>query len=78
MYPSTRVKYLCVKINENLTLQHHVNDLSAKLNGAFVPLFRIRKFIYDETVRFVYFIFESSLYCYYFYGIKSLVSLIVL
>ena len=75
MYPSTRVKYLGVKINENFTLQHHVNDRSANLNKAFAPLSRFKKFAHDETVIYVYFIFESNLYCYSFYELKMLVLL---
>ena len=78
MYPSARVKYLGVKIDANFTLQYHVNDLSPKLNKAFAPLFRIRKFVHDETVRSIYFIFESNLYCYSFYGLKMLVLFIFL
>ena len=32
LYPTESVKYLGVKIDANLTWQHHVNDLSIKLN----------------------------------------------
>ena len=34
LYPTERVKYLHVKIDTNLTWQHHVSDLSIKLNRA--------------------------------------------
>ena len=32
LYPTERVKYLRVKMDTNLTWQHHVSDLSIKLN----------------------------------------------
>ena len=31
LYPTESVKYLGVKIDTNLTWQHHVNDISIKL-----------------------------------------------
>ena len=34
LYPSESVKYLGVKIDTNLNWEHHVNDLSIKLNRA--------------------------------------------
>ena len=34
LYPTESVKYLSVKIDTNLTWQHHVNNLSMKLNRA--------------------------------------------
>ena len=43
LYPTENVKYLDVKIDANLTWQHHVNDLSIKLNRANALLFKIRK-----------------------------------
>ena len=58
-------KYLGVKINTNLTCQHHVNDLSIKLNRANALLFKIRKYISPKILRSIYFaIFDSYLsYC---------------
>ena len=41
-YPTESVKYLGVNIDISLTWQHHVNDLSIKLNRANVLLFKIR------------------------------------
>ena len=32
LYPTESVKYMGVKIDANLTWQHHVDDLSIKLN----------------------------------------------
>ena len=43
LYPAESVKYLGVKIDANLSLQCQVNDLSIKLNGANVLLFKITK-----------------------------------
>ena len=39
LYPTKSVKYLDVKIDSNLTWQHHANDLSIKLNRAKALLF---------------------------------------
>ena len=48
-----------------LKWQHHINDLSVKLNRANALLFKIRKFVNDKILKFIYFaIFESHLnYC---------------
>ena len=45
LYPTESVKYLGVKIDANLTWQHHINDLSIKLNRANALLFKIRKYV---------------------------------
>ena len=45
LYPTVSVKYLGVKIDTNLTWQHHVNDHSIKLNRANALLFKIRKHV---------------------------------
>ena len=39
LYPTENVKYLVVKIYANLNWEHHVNDLSIKLNRANALLF---------------------------------------
>ena len=44
-YPTESVKYLGVKIDANLTWQHHVNDFSIKLNRADALLFKMRKYV---------------------------------
>ena len=66
LYPTESVKYLGVKIDANLTWQHHVNDLSTKLNRANALLFKMRKYVSLKIVRSIYFaIFDSYLsYCY--------------
>ena len=45
LYPTESVKYLSVKIDTNLTWQHHVNDLSIKLNRADALLFKMKKYV---------------------------------
>ena len=45
LYPTESVKYLGVKIDANLTWQHHVIDLSIKLNRANAFLFKMRKYV---------------------------------
>ena len=65
LYPTKNVKYLGVKIDANLTWQHHVNDLSIKLNRANALLFKMRKYVSLKILRSIYFaIFDSYLsYC---------------
>ena len=64
------VKKLGVKIDTNLLWQHHVNDLSIKLNRANAVLFKIRKYVSSKTSRSICFaIFDSyfsysSIFCY--------------
>ena len=65
LYPTESIKYLGVKIDTNLTWQHHVNDFSFKLNRAKALLFKIRKYVIPKILRSIYFaIFDSHLsYC---------------
>ena len=65
LYPTESVKYLGVKINANLTWQHHVNDLSIKLNRANALFLKIRKYVSLKILRSIYFaVFDSYLsYC---------------
>ena len=65
LYPSESVKYLGVKIDTNLNWEHHVNDLSIKLNRANTLLFKMRKYVSLKILRSIYFaIFDSYLsYC---------------
>ena len=51
--PTASVKYLDVKIDQNLTWQHHINDLSDKLHWANTLLFKIRKFADNKILRFI-------------------------
>ena len=43
LYPTESVKI--VKIDTNLNWEHHVNDLSIKLNRANALLFKMRKYV---------------------------------
>ena len=62
LYPTESVKYTGVKIGSNLTWQHHVNDLSIKLNRANALPFKIRKYFSLKILRSNYFaIFDSYL-----------------
>ena len=65
LYPTESVKYMGIKIDTNLTWQHHVNNLSIKLNRANALLFKIRKYVSLKILRSIYFaIFDSYLsYC---------------
>ena len=65
LYLTESVKYLGIKIDTNLTWQHHVNDLSIKLNRANALLLKIRKYDSPKILRSIYFaIFDSHLsYC---------------
>ena len=58
IYPTASVKYLGVKIDQHLTWQHHINDLSVKLNRANALLFENMKFVDDEILR-------RYLFCYF-------------
>ena len=62
LYPDESVKYLGVKIDTNLTWQHHVNDISIKLNRANALLFKMRKYVSLKILRSIYYaIFDSYL-----------------
>ena len=65
LYPTESVKYPGVKIDTNLTWQHHINDLSIKLNRANALLFKTRNYVSPKILRSTYFaIFDSHLsYC---------------
>ena len=61
-YPTDRVKYLDAEIDNNLSWQYHVNDLSIKLNRTNAVLFKMRKYITLKILRSIYFaIFDSYL-----------------
>ena len=54
-----------MKIDSNLNWDHHVNDLSIKLNRANALLFKMRKYVSLKILRSIYFAtFDSYLsYC---------------
>ena len=65
LHPTETVKYLGVKIDTNLTWQHHGNDLSIKLNRANALLFKIRKYVSPKILRSIYFAISDSHYSSY-------------
>ena len=54
LYTAPSVKYLGVKIDENLNWHHHINDLAAKLNRANALLFKIRKYVNQKVATRIY------------------------
>ena len=63
-YPKPSVKYLGVKIDENLNCDYHINDLAAKLNGANALVFKIRGYVNRKVLRSIsYVTFDSHLNC---------------
>ena len=61
LHSSNNVKYLGIKIDENLNWKHHINEVSTKLIRTNAILFKIRN---SKLLRSIYFaIFESHLNC---------------
>ena len=52
LYPNENVKYLGAKVNTNLNLQYHLNDVSIKLNRADALVVKMRKYV---NLRYVIF-----------------------
>ena len=62
LYSSNNVKYLGIKIDENVNCKHHMNEVSTKLIKANAILFKIRNYVNPKILRSIYFaIFESDL-----------------
>ena len=62
LHPTNNIKYLGIKVDENLNWKHHVNDISAKSISANAILFKIRNYVNPKLLRSVYFaIIESHL-----------------
>ena len=55
LYPTPSVKYLAVKIDQNLNWHHHINYLAAKLNRANALLIKIRNYVNPNVLRSIYF-----------------------
>ena len=61
LYPSKSVKYLGVKIDENLNWKDQTDDIVTKLNRANALLYKIRNYISFNTLKAIYFaIFDSQ------------------
>ena len=62
LYPSKSVKYLGIKIDENLKWKQHIHDIAIKLNRANALLFAIRNYANKHILRTIYFaIFDSHI-----------------
>ena len=73
LYPTKSVKYLGLKIDANLIWEHHVHDLSIKLNRANALLFKMKKYVSPKILRSIYFaIFDSCLLTAVLSGLKIL------
>ena len=55
LHSSNNVKYLGIKIDENLNWKHHVYDVSIKLIRVNAVLFKIRNYVYSKILRSIYF-----------------------
>ena len=62
LYPSKSVKYLSIKIDENLNWKQHIYDIAIKLNRANALLYTIRNFVNRHILRTIYFaIFDTHI-----------------
>ena len=62
IYPTKSVKYLGIKIDENLTWIDHINDIAIKLNRANAMLFKVREFVNTKILKSIYYaIFDCHL-----------------
>ena len=60
LYLSDAVKYLGVKIDENLNWKNHIHDIATKLNRYNTLLYKIRNYVNSNTLKSIYFaIFDS-------------------
>ena len=58
------VKYLGIKIDENITWTDHINDINIKLNRANAITFKIRTFVNIKILKSIcYAIFDCHLKC---------------
>ena len=62
LHLSKSVKYLGIKIYENLNWKQHIHDITIKLNRANALLFTIRSYVNKHILRTIYFaIFDSHI-----------------
>ena len=55
IYPAKSVKYLGIKIDENITWIDHINDTAIKLNRANAMLYKVREFVNIKIPRSIYY-----------------------
>ena len=56
LYPSKSVKYLGIKIDENLNWKQHIHDIEIKLSGANALLCTSRDYVSKHILRTIYFV----------------------
>ena len=62
LYPSKSVKYLGIKIDENLNWKQHIHNIAIKLNRANALLSIIRNYVNKHILRTIYFAtFDSQI-----------------
>ena len=63
LYTTNSVKYLSIKIDENLNWHEQINNVAVKLNRANAMLSKVRHFVHKNTLKSIYHaIFESHLF----------------
>ena len=62
LYPSQFVRYLGIKVDQNLNWKDDINGIAVKLNRANALLFKIRNFVNITILKTIYFaIFDSHI-----------------
>ena len=62
IYPTKSLKYLGIKIDENLFGIDHINDIAIKLKSANAMLFKVREFENTKILKSIYYaIFDYHL-----------------
>ena len=62
LYPTKSVKYLGIRIDENLTWINHINDAAIKVNQTNAMLFKVREFLNIKILKLIYYaIFDCHL-----------------
>ena len=62
LYPTKSVKYLGIKIDENLIWIDHINDTAINVNRANAMLFKVREFVNIKILKSIYYaIFDCNL-----------------
>ena len=62
LFPTEIVKYLNVKTGTNLNWEHHMTDISIKLNRFNTLLFKMRKYVSPRILRSIYFVIFDPYY----------------
>ena len=60
VYPSQSVRYLGIKIDQNLNWNDHIKDTAIKLNRANALLFKMRNFLNITILKTIYFVLCNS------------------